>query len=375
MADQTSKLQPGVAANQFSFNVVWIILLLIVTGIMLYAGLRPFGNYSKNWLEYDTQANATMFKGYGLAHGHLSRFSQKASIDGDLAVLLELTIADPDDGRFRILAQLDSPDSDDPLIIGQWRTGLITINSRDYSNQLGLPRASTNLERHLGERVEVLLRYGRDKTTIAVDGKVMSSGAAFSFESPLSRISVGNAPNGQQGWAGTLHRFALLSADSDETLEDYGFAQNNLPEVVNKSAQGEDLIVPKPGKYPDATWLTSLSLEQLLEHNTKDLVLNFFGFAPFGFIVAALMRQPRPGMGAATAVVVATGASVLFSLFIELSQTRLPGRSPHMHDLLLNSSGGLIGAVAAVISLALLALLASWRSKKELAAAELNTEA
>jgi VanZ family protein len=77
-----------------------------------------------------------------------------------------------------------------------------------------------------------------------------------------------------------------------------------------------------------------------------DIVANFVGYMPLGFLTTlALLRTsllPQP-------VFIAAVGCALFSLSLEALQSYLPLRVPQLSDLLLNSAGGLAGAIVAVL--------------------------
>jgi VanZ family protein len=76
-----------------------------------------------------------------------------------------------------------------------------------------------------------------------------------------------------------------------------------------------------------------------------DVVANFVGYMPLGFLVAlSLLRTralPQP-------VLLASVAAALFSVLLEALQSYLPQRVPQLSDWLLNSSGALAGALTAL---------------------------
>ena len=350
---------------------VWIGLLMVVSAIMLFAGLRPYANYTRAWVEFDDTASVTQFKGYGLAVGELDAAISAASINQDLTIAMSVRLVEPEDTYFRILAQLDSPGSADPLIIGQWQHSVIAINSRDYRNQLGLPRVSANLESHTEKLAEVYISFGPDESRIEVNGKFAASGEAFSFKEPLTRISIGNAPDGQHGWIGALDSFSINTrADNEETYT-YLFNANHLPDIANASQSDNYLpdnylTVPSPGKFPDRVWIEAMGLQQLLDQNLRDVVINFLGFAPFGFVLSALlMAGNKPVVRSAFKVVlISMVAGLLFSLFIEVSQIWIPGRHPHSHDLLLNTLGTLPGSIGYLSGAAILGWILSAAARR-----------
>jgi VanZ family protein len=76
-----------------------------------------------------------------------------------------------------------------------------------------------------------------------------------------------------------------------------------------------------------------------------DVYLNIAGFVPFGFMLAASLREGRkPGR----AVLYVLAASFLLSFSIEFIQNWLPSRVSSNLDLATNVAGGLIGGLAGV---------------------------
>ena len=76
-----------------------------------------------------------------------------------------------------------------------------------------------------------------------------------------------------------------------------------------------------------------------------DLVANFLGYVPLGFLITlALLRAtalPQP-------LWLAAFVCSVVSLFLEALQSYLPQRVPQLSDWLLNSAGGLVGAIVAL---------------------------
>jgi VanZ family protein len=76
-----------------------------------------------------------------------------------------------------------------------------------------------------------------------------------------------------------------------------------------------------------------------------DVIANFVGYAPLGFLVTlSLLRTrllPQPAL-------LATSVCSLLSLLLEALQSYLPLRVPQLSDWLLNSGGAFLGAVLAI---------------------------
>jgi VanZ family protein len=109
------------------------------------------------------------------------------------------------------------------------------------------------------------------------------------------------------------------------------------------------LLIVYASLYPFGEWRNQgLGLFEFLQApwprywSQFDIVANAVGYAPLGFLVTlAILRAtlwPQP-------VLLATLACALLSLTLETMQGFLPQRVPAVSDLLLNSAGGLLGAV------------------------------
>jgi glycopeptide antibiotics resistance protein len=82
-------------------------------------------------------------------------------------------------------------------------------------------------------------------------------------------------------------------------------------------------------------WPPNLRLH--LEMNPRDSLRNFLAFVPFGLMIAPLLRRTP---------LMATGIFCIFlSLSVEIGQQFLPRRFPSVGDLVLNTLGGVFGAL------------------------------
>ena len=78
-------------------------------------------------------------------------------------------------------------------------------------------------------------------------------------------------------------------------------------------------------------------------NNLVDLIVNFLGFLPFGFIVAVCL----PWRSKRQCILGTTTVALLFSMSVEISQILMSYRYTSVIDILLNSLGGYVGAFVA----------------------------
>lgn len=111
-----------------------------------------------------------------------------------------------------------------------------------------------------------------------------------------------------------------------------------------------------------ATWLEVLSLPSPKWHIAFDMWSNFLGYIPLGFLV--YVAGVRSGWRAGTAWWLAVLLPSGLSYGMEVTQQFLPTRYPSMLDWLLNSAGGLTGAVLGVLVQAL-SLIDRWQAARD----------
>ena len=84
-----------------------------------------------------------------------------------------------------------------------------------------------------------------------------------------------------------------------------------------------------------------------MESFVKDVTVNVLGFIPFGFLLASLLRTSlRSNWKLA---LVTTAAGFLLSFVIELIQAWMPSRDSSLLDLLMNTTGTLLGTLIVVL--------------------------
>ncbi|ASJ74538.1 VanZ family protein [Granulosicoccus antarcticus] len=347
------------------------VLLGGVILIVLFAGLRPYASYSDEWVSFNSQANQTEFGYYGLATGKLDDAVSIAIWQQSIEISMTVQLSRPPDNRFQVLTQIDSPGSVDPLIIGQWQSNLIIMSGRDYRSEFKFPRLSADLSANSADlsanidtAIDVVVILTPDMTSLNVNQQLIAQGPAIPFNQAPDRISIGNAPDGGHGWTGSLQHFQLQSTTPGRTRAQYQFDKDNFPAIAESDDGTNSLVVPEPGHFPDRAWIGALRINDLFHGNLFDVIINFLGFTPFGFLMcAALPRRNRSYSGLQNVcLTILTG--FLLSLAIESAQSFIPGRSPHVHDLLLNTLGTAAGAISLLIMLKL------WRRIRTTASAE-----
>ncbi len=211
------------------------------------------------------------------------------------------------------------------LTIGQEGTSLVLRIRTDESNANGQPPLALPDVFEAGAPVDISVLAGPGLIRLEAAGQTTSrvvSARPFLGWDREHRLAFGNEFTGNRTWRGTIDRATVQVA---QTVFNY--------------LETEALRIPR--------WRIEFHRDPLQEPlvgiEPGDGLRNFLGFLPLGVLVGVWLRsRPR------TAVVVGTAFAFLVSLTLETGQFFLPARSPSINDLILNTAGGLAGAMLAV---------------------------
>lgn len=226
-----------------------------------------------------------------------------------------------------------------------------------------------------GKEVSISITSGVQGMKIFVDGKCRKTrqGSVVNAANVVypGRIVVGNSPDGKSGWEGTVRSIGIYDKELSEqglvggenrevsrpmelVTEDrnavgfYDFTKKSGFRIVNEVRKDSGLYVPRFFTMLKLNVLTLPDLKQMWSLSSiADYIVNFFGFMPFGFLLALMFYLK--GWKRRTAIVLTTVTGGIFSLFIELVQVFIPTRCSELSDLSLNTLGSLVGALAILL--------------------------
>lgn len=213
----------------------------------------------------------------------------------------------------------------------------------------------------------------RTGTEVFIDGQL--SGRFPHFRVPAAalcgRLVLGDAAGGKQPWSGNVFGLALLDRELDlrhlrrrteawqsrqveELLRDPGIvALFQLDDSAGRQARnaispGSPLELPERyGVVQKQAFSFPVSRWEFWRTGRWDAVVNLLGFVPFGlltFLWLDLLGVRKPWRS----VLIATLVGFVWSAVIETGQIWLPTRVSSATDLILNTSGSLVGAWLAV---------------------------
>ena len=345
--------------------ILGMVAALILLSTLAF-GLAPRGSFADEWVFWNENANQTRLDRFGLVTGGLPELATLSSPNSSLVFDFKLTPALPQKNHFTVLLQLYGVDDPQPFIIGQWKTHFIVMQGMDFKNEKRKPRLNVNLAGLMNQSVHMQITVGGLKNELSINGELKTKldTPVYELKKDAASISVGNSPDGKRGWGGNIEQLTISiqnnANETPNTIRDYAFNQNHLPHIYDLTGEKSHLVAPKPGRFPHPNFLQQISAKQLFSGNLlTDFILNIVGFMPLGFITALLYwvmkRQPSITAGLVISTLL---FGFLVSIFIEYTQLFLPGRSSHLHDLLLNVAGQLCGLSV----FALYLWLSKWKS-------------
>lgn len=346
------------------------LILCSILVVTLFFGLNPKGFYFKNNVRWSTDSPGLSFGNFGIAH--TAPFME--SVAGDPALTIEIVIPPDADARkdFRHILTLHNGSDDSQLMLGQWLNNIIFMKGNDYENKKPGQRIWANTATAGADEIFVTFTSGIGGTSVYLNGQLVRTQKDLILEVPQgaskSRLIIGNSIDGKHAWEGSIRGVALYrSVLSDhsaalhyrEWLKDrnFRFAEKEKPwilytfdektgmKAIDHGTGKNDLTIPQRMTVFKMTFLeSSLANLKINSGLVSDSIINLLGFMPFGFIFSTLLFRLR-GKFSIYFILIANGAGFLFSLSIEILQAWLPSRDSSAFDLMLNTTGALLGAI------------------------------
>ncbi|MFO8085147.1 MAG: VanZ family protein [Desulfobacterales bacterium] len=345
-----------------------VMLLLIIFFGLFFKGVSLTNQVS--WLE---KQNGIRFDNYGIAYAN-TVFPANSGDYEQTGLCFELALR-PDNlknDRFRILLSIHGGVDSEQLLLGQWRSALVVMNGNDYDGSMGTPRIGVldALSPHQDNFIHIT--SGSDGTRIYINGKLRQYSARLVLKIPNKTsdavIVLGNSPYVRHSWTGNIYGLAIYEQvlSEKETVSHYNkwskanmfsFPRNIHPKVlyafddksgqmaVDHSRNLHHLVIPSRVEILKKEILVAPWNEKRLDPQLmQDMVINLAGFIPPGFFFYALLVN-LGGWAEKKGFLLVFFTCFMISLTIELVQVLIPSRSSQSLDLIMNTIGGLLGAV------------------------------
>jgi len=357
-------------AHQNKNSLKWLSgLSVVVFLVTLYFGLRPKDfDFSNNvgWIHDHT---GIRFDKYGIAYTDPIQELRDKNGFGENGFSLEIALrpSNNDEG-FNFIILLYNGDDRSQLLLGQWRSWIIAMNGDDYDHKRRTKRIAVDSASRSSAIQFITLATGKDGTKVYIDGRLIRTEKDPALSIPQgekARLIVGNSAYGRNPWRGDIcglafYRHVLTGQDAALHFNkwsqdrDFSFAKNVKPFLLYyfDEKEGAKVSDHAGGKHhlniPSRMPILKKDMLSLPwkgfkfdNGNVEDIVLNWAGFIPLGFIFAATFARA----GSKHSILIAVALCFTVSLFIEIVQAWLPSRSSDLLDLILNTLGGLLGAI------------------------------
>ena len=347
--------------SSFRKNVLGLICL-VVTAVILLAGLWPFNFRPENKVRWLQDQNGVEFFGQAIIDSTIPLFQHSNIPINSISVELCLQSSTDSISHIGHIFSILDDHGSEIFFVGQWRSHLLLgkgIHGKKTYREVGIRDALKK-----GEKRFVTITSGTDGTNIYADGLLLKSSPRFHLfsmkEKPSGRIILGNSPRGGEYWTGNLLSLAIYDraltgeevsrhSQSEGPREGGLIARYLFDEHSGTSAHdsvgGYHLVIPSRFEVLKKTILVPPWKDFRLTHSyLMDIVTNILGFIPFGFFLSAYLRMRKPHSNFRRLLLSMIIAGCI-SLFIELIQVYLPTRNSQLTDVITNTIGAIIGVI------------------------------
>ncbi|MBD3419292.1 MAG: hypothetical protein GF398_04155 [Chitinivibrionales bacterium] len=339
MKDKTRRIIDKVNYPKFVIELTVFVFLATC-----FFGLKPKGFRLVNKAVILENPSRLAFQGIGMAYSR----DDLSALDLKDSVAITLDVKSRGFHRkvgsiFSILADDNSP----KLQLVQWHSMLVIHMLKENKS---LKAGADNIL--IKDSVRTITLAGtRNFTSIYLNDSLCTTRKNLTLldqEGKLSgKLLIGNSALGDNTFRGEIYRIRIdnhiQSKYPPKAL--YSFARVRKKVIHNEAGKEFPLILPELFKAKRLIFFnfSPLRFKYTISY-ISDIVINFFGFFPFGFCMYLLfsLLGVRPEW---QLLLLATSASLGSSMMFEFVQAFLPTRSSQLIDVALNMIGGGCGAI------------------------------
>jgi VanZ family protein len=336
-----------------------IIICLMVAGLLI-AGLWPFGS-PKNNVSWLADGQGIRFGSPGIVLG--SRPFGPLMSESTDSCSLEIWMQPAKHRDSSTILAFYQPNESPQFVIRQSLEDLV-CEMRRWGDRQRVAPEHLYVPGLLGSGRQVFVTISSDQrlTSVYVDGVLVRTSRNFSLSAAdfAGQLVLGTSPVSCDNWSGKLRGLALYrrGLTAPEIRQHYELWQRSgrpdapelaRPEVLyvfnersgNKVQDvygGFELQIPERFLLVDHVRLEPPTLE-----NVGDILVNVVGFIPFGICLFTYFHSFK-GAPWPLARTVLLGAALSF--FIEFMQAYIPTRDSDLTDVITNTLGTAIGALA-----------------------------
>jgi glycopeptide antibiotics resistance protein len=248
------------------------------------------------------------------------------------------------------------------FMVGQWEDSIV-FKLRAIEKKEAIHFETEEVSKK-GQKGRIAIIFDGEKMLLYHNGEIKNEKntgpLSFANWDGSYPLVIGSEANGKFPWKGNIYSIKIFDRalsgeeirglasegssqkDGEMPLVDYSFGAAGS--VIKDYGKGEpaDLVIPKRFKPYKRVFLERPGSFKEIWTNITDVLINFFGFLPLGFLFSGYLNRRKWSGKSAFALSLIIGASV--SLTIEALQAYLPTRDSSMTDLFCNTLGAGIGS-------------------------------
>lgn len=327
-------------------------VLVLLTAMILVAGLWPFRFHPPN-LVHQQQDVGLVFGKNGIAYARDINWAAP----GSSGFTLELWVRPAATAKqFATIACIVGSTDCSDFQIAQWESDVLLWPMLRETNGAPVRKKSGASVLAPGRWTYVVVSSGSGGTRFYINGALQQQyPERLAIENSHGMVVLGNNASGVEPWQGAVSGLAIYARPmtGNEARQRFeAWNRNDVPPAPVDSTAWFDFVSTHPTPTSPQMLVPSsfvpphrtvLKWDPKFDHGgISDIVLNFVGFIPFGFLVFSLISERK---SVTSAMVLSIAAGVAVSAAIELTQVYMPGRDSSAVDLLFNSVGTAAGAV------------------------------
>jgi exosortase len=328
--------------------------------IIFFVGLVPFNFFQTN------KASVNEISGLHLAPPstvYTEIPPEKLSNVEKFSIIIDLSsyLKDWSSGYTRILSYSLNNDKMN-FMVGQWSESLIFRINADNSPKTVQFETEWFFNKYQNALIAIVYD-GKTLTSYRNGQKVKEKQVGqltFKKWNKSYPLIIGSEADGKNSWQGYI--YSMFIFDRALTVEEiqkgwpninkappligYNFKGSN-GKIIRDVGEGKAANLEIPYFFkPYKRTVLDFGCQWMFQntHNYVDLWIDIIGFMPLGFLLAAYLTKKRFSYFSIISQAVLIGAST--SLSIELLQVLLPTRASSLSDVICNSIGTLLGAIA-----------------------------
>ncbi|MEH6446136.1 MAG: VanZ family protein [Oceanospirillaceae bacterium] len=331
-----------------------LINLCCVMVSMLYIGLKD-DIPGANQVRLSANDGALVFGVRALAYSRQNLNEQRIDELNSQGFEIKLSFSPRsyEGNSFQFLLLFSNGNPSEQLIVAQFGDHIIAMNGDDYNYSKKQPRISVKIKDPFKGYQNLSLRVEPNATTLTLNNQRSIKKEGQIIKLPHTAAGVRLLLSGSElleyNWRGAIKFLSIAGIDTP--AQELAFIRfvaepSQLPSI---NPTLDWLLIPEKLTLLKHRVLDKASFRINSSSTLNDILLNFFGFIPFGLLIAALVMRIPFGLERSLhkGILVLFAAflcAFLLSFIIEYRQAWLVTRHSSLRDLTLNSLGGAAGA-------------------------------